>query len=55
MKFGELFEKWGIKGLTIKTPILEIEWSPQAEDKDAAWEQEQKSILSRKYSKLIEL
>jgi len=38
MKLQEWFEKWGIKGLKIKTPILEFDWSPQEADKDAAWD-----------------
>ena len=38
MKFKKWFENWDITGLKIKTPILEMEWSPQDSDKDAAWD-----------------
>ena len=31
-------EKWDMTSLKIKTPFLEMEWSPQDEDKTAAWE-----------------
>lgn len=36
MKFKKWFENWDITGLRIKTPILEMDWSPQEADKDAA-------------------
>lgn len=38
MKFRKWFENWDITGLKIKTPILEMDWSPQDSDKDAAWD-----------------
>lgn len=38
MKFKKWFENWDITGLKIKTPILEMDWSPQEADKDAAWD-----------------
>ncbi|MBF0235236.1 MAG: hypothetical protein HQK65_19710 [Desulfamplus sp.] len=38
MKFKHLFENWNLTGLKIKTSFLEMEWKPQAADKDAAWE-----------------
>jgi hypothetical protein len=34
----ELFEKWGMTGLRVKTPILEMEWEPSDYDKNAAWD-----------------
>lgn len=37
MKFRELFEKWNLTGLQVKTPIMEMEWTPSDPDKDAAW------------------
>lgn len=38
MKFKKWFENWDITGLRIKTPILEMDWSPQEADKNAAWD-----------------
>lgn len=38
MKIKDLFEKWGLKGIKIKTPILEMDWTPSDVDKDAAWD-----------------
>lgn len=38
MKIKKWFENWDITGLKIKTPILEMDWSPQESDKDAAWD-----------------
>lgn len=38
MKFRELFEKWNLTGLHVKTPIMEMEWKPSDPDKDAAWD-----------------
>ncbi len=38
MKIRELFEKWNLTGLQVKTPILEMEWHPSDPDKDAAWD-----------------
>lgn len=38
MKFRELFEKWHLTGLHVKTPIMEMEWKPSDPDKDAAWD-----------------
>jgi hypothetical protein len=38
MKLKDLFENWNITGLKVKTPILEMEWSPEDADKDAAWD-----------------
>lgn len=38
MKLKDLFEKWGLTGLKIKLPILELNWAPNDVDKDAAWD-----------------
>jgi len=38
MNWGKWIEKWGMTSLKIKTPFLEMEWKPQDEDKNAAWE-----------------
>lgn len=38
MKFKELFENWGLKGLKINVGVAEMEWSPATEDSDAAWD-----------------
>jgi len=38
MKLSKWFENWGLTGLKIKTPILEMDWAPQVADKDAAWD-----------------
>lgn len=38
MKIQELFEKWGLTGLKVKTPIMDMEWKPSDPDKDAAWD-----------------
>lgn len=38
MKLRDLFEKWGLTGLKIKTPILEMDWAPSDVDKEAAWD-----------------
>lgn len=38
MKLKDLFENWNITGLKVKTPILDMEWSPEDADKDAAWD-----------------
>lgn len=37
MKIRDLFEKWNLVGLRVKTPILEMDWVPGDADKDAAW------------------
>ncbi|MER0204754.1 MAG: hypothetical protein DU480_13105 [Nitrosomonas sp.] len=37
MKIKDLFEKWGLTGLRIKTPFLDLEWKPSDSDKAAAW------------------
>jgi hypothetical protein len=38
MRMKDLFEKWGLTGLKVKTPILEMEWEPSDPDKNAAWD-----------------
>lgn len=38
MKMKDLFEKWGLTGLKVKTPILEMDWEPNDPDKNAAWD-----------------
>ena len=38
MKIKDLFEKWNITGLKVKTPIMDMEWKPSDPDKDAAWD-----------------
>lgn len=38
MKIQDLFEKWNLTGLKIKTPILDMEWKPSDSDRDAAWD-----------------
>lgn len=38
MRLKDLFEKWGLTGLKVKTPILEADWQPNDPDKNAAWD-----------------
>lgn len=38
MRLKDLFEKWGLTKLSVKTPILDMEWTPSDQDKDAAWD-----------------
>lgn len=38
MKLRNLFEKWGLEKLKVKTPILDMEWAPNDPDKNGAWE-----------------
>jgi hypothetical protein len=38
MRMKDLFEKWGLTSLKVKTPILELDWEPSDDDKDAAWD-----------------
>lgn len=38
MRMKDLFEKWGLTGLKVKTPIMEMEWEPSDPDKNAAWD-----------------
>ncbi len=38
MKLKDLFERWGLDKIKVKTPIFEAEFSPNDRDKNAAWE-----------------
>jgi hypothetical protein len=38
MKIKDLFEKWNLKELKVKTPIMDMDWKPEDKDKDAAWD-----------------
>lgn len=38
MKLKKWLENWDMTSLKIKAPFLEMDWSPQESDKDAAWE-----------------
>ena len=38
MRMKDLFEKWGLTGLKVKTPILDLDFEPSDYDKDAAWD-----------------
>jgi len=38
MILGNLFKKSHMSGFRIKAPFLEIEWTPNTADKNAAWE-----------------
>jgi hypothetical protein len=38
VKLKDLFERWNLTGLKVKTPILEMEWNPSDPDRDAAWD-----------------
>ena len=38
MKIRDLFENWNLTGLSVKTGIMNLEWSPSDPDKDAAWD-----------------
>ena len=38
MKWKKWLEEWDMTSLKIKTPFLDMEWNPQDEDKNAAWE-----------------
>lgn len=38
MRIKDLFEKWGLVGLKVKLPILEMDWEPSDPDKNAAWD-----------------
>ena len=37
MNFSNLLEKWGMTSLKITPPFLQMEWTPKAADKNAAW------------------
>jgi hypothetical protein len=38
MRMKDLFNKWGLTGMKVKTPILDMEWEPSDPDKNAAWD-----------------
>jgi hypothetical protein len=38
MKWRKWLENWDMTSLKINAPFLDMEWKPQDEDKDAAWE-----------------
>ncbi len=38
MKWEKWLENWDMTSLKIKTPFLDMDWMPQDEDKNAAWE-----------------
>lgn len=38
MKIQDWFENWGITGLKLKVGFLEMDWQPQPEEQQAAWE-----------------
>jgi len=38
MKFGNLFEKWGLTSLKLNLYFVEAEFEPAPEDREAAWE-----------------
>ena len=38
MRLQDLFDKWNLTGLKVKTPVMEMEWHPSEPDKDAAWD-----------------
>ena len=38
MKIQDLFENWGITGLSLSAGFLTMDWQPQPEEKQAAWE-----------------
>ncbi|MXZ01594.1 hypothetical protein F4Y93_13480, partial [Candidatus Poribacteria bacterium] len=37
MNLSNLLEKWGMSSLKITHPFLQMEWTPEAADKNAAW------------------
>jgi len=38
MRYKDLFGKWGLTQLKVKTPVAEMVWEPSDFDKEAAWE-----------------
>lgn len=36
MRLQDLFEKWNLTGLKVKTPVMEMEFDLSVPDKDAA-------------------
>ena len=37
MRFGELFDRWGLRGIKLSAGFAELEFQPQTADRDAAW------------------
>jgi len=38
MKIADLFEDWGMTGLKVNVGFLSMDWQPQPEEQQAAWE-----------------
>lgn len=38
MNYKEMFSKWGLSGIKHNLAFLEVEFSPSADDQEAAWE-----------------
>ena len=38
MKIQDWFENWGLSGLKLSTGFLQMEWQPQPDEQQAAWE-----------------
>lgn len=38
MQLRKWFQNWDLNKLSIKTPILNMEWTPETADQDAAWD-----------------
>lgn len=38
MRINDLFEKWGLTKLKLKTPLFDVEFQADDKDKDAAWD-----------------
>lgn len=38
MRFRDLFEQWGLKGIKLTAGFAELEWAPEDSDRDAAWD-----------------
>ncbi len=38
MRFGDLFENWGLKSLKLNWKFVEAEFAPEPDDREAAWE-----------------
>ncbi len=38
MKIQDLFENWGLKGLQLNAGFLKLDWEPQPDEQQAAWE-----------------
>lgn len=38
MNLNEMLVKWGLTGLSFKTPFVEADWAPKDADRQAAWD-----------------